>query len=117
MFKHRTLFFNDELNNATPLFSVKFQLNIFKIISLFNILFSFILILKQKYSNDSKSISTETLLTTVKYAKKLGMNDFIESGLNDNCQEEYFELKCKYENMKKINEKIYNYAIEKILKS
>ena len=72
---------------------------------------------EQKYTNDSKSISAETLLTTVKYTDKLGISEFIQSGLNDDCQEEYFELKCKYDNMRKMNEKIYNYAIEKIIKS
>ena len=44
------------------------------------------------------------------------MDDFIGNTiLNDNCQEEYFELKTKYEEMKKINEKIYKFSLEKIL--
>ena len=48
---------------------------------------------------------------------KLDLHDFLDSDYADGCQEEYFELKSKYENMKKINEKIYNYAVEKILDS
>lgn len=36
---------------------------------------------------------------------------------NENYQEEYIELKLKYENMKKVNGKIYNYAVQKILNS
>lgn len=31
--------------------------------------------------------------------------------------DEYFDLKSKYESMKKVNSKIYNYAVEKILKN
>lgn len=41
--------------------------------------------------------------------------DFTSSSSSDKYLEEYFELKSKYENTKKINNKIYNFAIEKIL--
>lgn len=48
----------------------------------------------------------------------VGMEEFLENASSkDFCQEEYFELKSKYDYTKKINEKIFNYAIEKILNS
>jgi hypothetical protein len=45
----------------------------------------------------------------------VGLDDFLLDSVNEHSQDdEYFVLKCKYENMKRINEKMYNLAIEKI---
>ena len=50
--------------------------------------------------------------------KPVDVKMFLENySTNDADQDEYFELKFKHENTKKINEKIYNFAIEKILNS
>ncbi|CAF0779170.1 unnamed protein product [Brachionus calyciflorus] len=90
-FKPRTFFFNDESFISAPLFS--------------------------RYSNE-KSNDNSISVVKNKQIYGLGLEDFLgNSSSKDICQEEYFELKCKYDNTKKINEKIYNYAVEKILNS
>lgn len=54
----------------------------------------------------------------------LGMEEFLanaaaaasKSSLED-CQDEYFDLKYKYENMKSMKDKVYRFTIDKILNS
>jgi hypothetical protein len=49
---------------------------------------------------------------------RLTLDDFLNSSsVDDTCQEEYFELKHKYDSLKSVNGKIYNYALEKIFNS
>ena len=53
-----------------------------------------------------------------KQVASLTRDDFLgESFKDDSCTEEYFDLKTKYEDMKRINQKIYKYSLEKILNS
>jgi hypothetical protein len=56
-------------------------------------------------------------LITKKQTNQLELEDFLNGGSlsADNIQDEYFELKSNYENLKKINNKMYNYALDKIL--
>lgn len=93
-FKHRTLFFNDEQNIVPSLYG--------------------------KYTIDSnqQSQGNGVSVVTKKQAETLSKQDFLGvSVLDDNCQEEYFDLKSKYEDMKRINKKIYKYSLDKILNS
>jgi WD40 repeat protein len=95
-FKHRTFFFNDEPNIVPALFS--------------------------RYTIDSITNGEveESIITKIKNNRQhqTSLKDFIENcSTDENGQDEYFELKCKHENIKKINEKIYNFAIEKIFNS
>lgn len=90
-FKPRTLFFNDESNIVPNLVS--------------------------RYTNEP---CPEMVIQCkrVKPERQLSMDDFLnQSSLHDLCHEEYFELKAKCDSMKKINGKIYNYALEKIFNS
>ena len=53
--------------------------------------------------------------------RSLGLDDFLsntasKSSLED-CQDEYFDLKYKYENMKSLKNKVYSFTIDKILNS
>ena len=59
------------------------------------------------------------MLITKKQTNNLSLDDFISDGNDPESiqQDEYFELKSNFENMKKINNKMYNYALEKILGS
>jgi len=91
-FKHRTIFFNNEPNIIPSLFG--------------------------RYTIDSDEANKGNGIQVIskKRTDISCIDDFIgNSILNDNCQEEYFELKTKYEEMKKINEKIYKFSLEKIL--
>lgn len=93
-FKHRTLFFNDEQNVMPSLFG--------------------------RYTIDTNQNSQNNGISVVtkKQINNLSINDFIgNSFLDDNCKEEYFDLKSKHDNMKRINEKIYKYSLDKILNS
>lgn len=93
-FKHRTLFFNDEQNIVPNLFG--------------------------RYSIDSSQNSqgNGVAVVTKKQVNSLVRDDFLgDSFKDDGCTEEYFELKTKYEDMKRINQKIYKYSLEKILNS
>jgi hypothetical protein len=50
--------------------------------------------------------------------RSLNLDDFIQTkSFDQSNQEEYFELRHKFDNMKKVNGKIYNYALEKIFNS
>lgn len=93
-FKHRTVFFNDEQNIVPNLYG--------------------------RYTIDSnqQNQGNGVSVVTKKQEIKLNREDFLGVSMcEDDCKEEYFELKAKYENMKKINEKIYKYSLEKILNS
>lgn len=88
-FKHRTIFFNDE-QNIVPTLSGRYTID----------------------TNQGNGSS----VALKKQFSSLNVDDFIGGTLrDDNCKEEYFELKSKYEHMKRINEKIYKYSLEKIL--
>lgn len=89
-FKLRTVFFNDEPNITPPLFT--------------------------RYTIDTNQTGHESLITK-KQTNQLELEDFLNGGSlsADNIQDEYFELKSNYENLKKINNKMYNYALDKIL--
>ena len=55
-------------------------------------------------------------MVSKKQTISLSRDDFLgESFRDDSCTEEYFDLKAKYEDMKRINQKIYKYSLEKIL--
>jgi pre-rRNA-processing protein IPI3 len=91
-FKHRTLFFNEEQNQVSTIFG-RYTID-------------------TNQQNQANGISTVSRTTT---GNSMDLDDFIGVySAGDNCQEEYFELKAKYESMKKINEKIYRYSLEKI---
>ena len=72
--------------------------------------------MKQRYTIDTNQTGHESLITK-KQANRLELEDFLNGGsfTGDNIQDEYFELKSNYENLKKINNKMYNYALDKIL--
>ena len=60
----------------------------------------------------------EESLVSKQHTKQFNFKDYYYNYTTDeNEQDEYNELKYKHENAKKINEKIYNFAIEKILNS
>jgi hypothetical protein len=53
--------------------------------------------------------------TTARASARLKLDDFLSShSTEQTCQEEYFELKHKFDSMKTVNAKIYNLALEKI---
>jgi len=78
-----------------------------------------LLLIFKRYTVDPNPVADNSIsVMSKKQSIKLNFDDFIvnkSTSDNNSIQEEYFELKSKYENMKKINEKIYNYAIEKVL--
>ncbi len=71
----------------------------------------------QRYTIDSNKDGSVCMLTK-KSNVKLDLDDFLGTAEdNADCQEEYFEIKRKYEEMKKVNAKIYKFSLEKILSS
>lgn len=90
-FQSRARFFNDEKNIVPDLFS--------------------------RYANDSGE--TDTSMLAKKCQISLTIQDFLGSNPREdnNCHEEYYELKAKYESMKQMNDQMYNFAVEKILSS
>lgn len=93
-FKHRSLFFNDE-QNIVPNPCGRYTID-----------------------TSQQKQGTGISVVTKKQSISLDKDDFISNSfLNDDCKEEYFELKSKYENMKRINSKIYKYSLDKILNS
>lgn len=65
-----------------------------------------------------KNVDSSISVLSKRQINRLCLEEFLgNSSSQDICHEEYFELKSKYDCTRKINEKIYNYAIDKILNS
>lgn len=64
-----------------------------------------------------KNVDSPISVLSKRQVNRLCLEEFLGNSSQDFCHEEYFELKSKYDCTRKINEKIYNYAIEKILNS
>lgn len=96
LFKHRTVFFNEDSSSTTSSTQTP-------------ALFS-------RYSSNAQANTDSINALSMKQSRQLvNLDDFLLDSVNEQSQDdEYFVLKCKYENMKRINEKMYNLAIERI---
>lgn len=97
-FKARTLFLNDE-PNLVPTLSSRY-------------------VSEGVASGSDSRVSVKSERSEF---RSLGMDDFLsntasKSSLED-CQDEYFDLKYKYENMKNMKNKVYSFTIDKIINS